>query len=218
MRNGFVTHLISMGQITIVHCINKLLTLFWDVKIVVLTRVVVIFLSTLLPPEDYNEENLNDAAVYLYGMIHARYIITTEGMELMVLVFSLCHKQEEKFCDKDFGCCQRTYCNEHPLLPVGLSNKPNVDSVKLFCPCCKEIYNPPVEFQGIDGAFFGTTFAHMFLLQFPQYLASPAQHYEPTVFGFKIHPSRYALFLIWLQSPYYIESEKKKKEEEVSSV
>ena len=30
---------------------------------------------------------------------------------------------------------------------MGLSDKPNVDSVKLYCPCCKEIYNPPKVFE-----------------------------------------------------------------------
>lgn len=92
------------------------------------------------------------------------------------------------------------YCHNQDLLPVGLSDKPNVDSVKLYCPCCKEIYNPPKVFESaigflvsgvdLDGAFFGTTFPHMFLLQYPRYLSTPSQSYEPTIFGYKIHQSR----------------------------
>lgn len=71
----------------------------------------------------------------------------------------------------------------------------------------------------IDGAFFGTTFAHMFLLQYPQYLASPSQVYEPTIFGYKIHESRYNDLLTLLNnSPYYSESKKKKKNEFTNSV
>lgn len=70
----------------------------------------------------------------------------------------------------------------------------------------------------IDGAFFGTTFAHMFLLQYPQYLASPSQVYEPTIFGYKIHESRYDDFISILNpSPYYSESKKKKKEQVTNS-
>ena len=149
--------------------------------------------------EDYDMQELNDTAVYLYGMIHARYIITQDGLEAML----------EKFKAHHFGCCSRVYCHNQDLLPVGLSDKPNVDSVKLYCPCCKEIYNPPKVFESVDGAFFGTTFPHMFLLQYPRYLASPSKSYEPTIFGYKIHES----------SPYYEESEKrKKKEKKVDSV
>lgn len=55
----------------------------------------------------------------------------------------------------------------------------------------------------IDGAFFGTTFPHMFLLQYPNFLASPTQKYQPTIFGFQIHES----------SPYYVRPEKKKKKD-----
>lgn len=42
--------------------------------------------------------------------------------------------------------------------------------------------------QDIDGAYFGTTFPHLFLMTYghlkPQ---KPAQSYVPRVFGFKIH-------------------------------
>ena len=120
----------------------------------------------------------------------------------------------EKYVNCHFGCCSRVYCNNQNLLPVGLSDKPNVDSVKLFCPCCKEVYNPPSLFAGtlpsnrrdvldIDGAFFGTTFPHMFLLQYPNFLSWPSQKYQPTIFGFQIHES----------SPYYVRPEKKKKKD-----
>ena len=87
---------------------------------------------------------------------------------------------------------------------MGLSDKPNIDSVKLYCPCCKEIYNPPKAFDGsigcsflhiaLDGAFFGTTFPHMFLLQYPRYLSTPSQSYEPMIFGYKIHQSRFEIY------------------------
>lgn len=39
--------------------------------------------------EEYDSSELEDTAVYLYGMIHARYIITIDGMEAMVILFLL---------------------------------------------------------------------------------------------------------------------------------
>jgi casein kinase II subunit beta len=40
----------------------------------------------------------------------------------------------------------------------------------------------------IDGAYFGTTFPHLFLMAYgnmkPQ---KPAQNYVPKIFGFKVH-------------------------------
>jgi hypothetical protein len=43
-------------------------------------------------------------------------------------------------------------------------------------------------YSDIDGAYFGTTFPHLFLLTYvhlkPQ---KPSQHYVPRVFGFKLH-------------------------------
>lgn len=42
--------------------------------------------------------------------------------------------------------------------------------------------------QDIDGAYFGTTFPHLFLMTYghlkPQ---KPTQNFVPRVFGFKIH-------------------------------
>ena len=124
---------------------------------------------------------------------------------------------------RHFGVCPRVFCHEQPLLPVGLSDKPNVSGVKLFCPCCKEVYNPPDELGSghlrvespvdIDGAFFGTTFPHMFLLQYPEYLSSPSDTYNPTIFGYKIHPSRWEPAIDLIPSPFYTQSANNKRTE-----
>src|SRR5690606_34442038 len=46
---------------------------------------------------------------------------------------------------------------------------PGVETVKLFCPSCLDIYVPPnSRFQKVDGAFFGTTFPSLFLMTFPE--------------------------------------------------
>lgn len=51
---------------------------------------------------------------------------------------------------------------------------PGVDTVKLFCPNCNDIYTPSSSrFSGVDGAFFGTTFAHLFFHTYREYCPAP---------------------------------------------
>ena len=76
----------------------------------------------------------------------------------------------------DFGRCPRVYCYQQPLLPVGLSDIPYQKAVKLYCPRCEDIYSPKSNRHGsIDGAYFGTTFPHMFLMAFPSAIPSKGQ-------------------------------------------
>jgi casein kinase II subunit beta len=97
----------------------------------------------------------------LYGLIHARYIITGGGMQRMM----------EKFQNKEFGCCPRVYCKNQPCLPIGLADVPNQSGSNIFCPMCQQVYVPKSPTQNsVDGAFFGTTFAHLFLLLNNQYI------------------------------------------------
>jgi len=40
-------------------------------------------------------------------------------------------------------------CN---VVPCGRSDLPGIDTVKLYCPNCNDIYSPPSSrFQGVDG-------------------------------------------------------------------
>lgn len=46
--------------------------------------------------------------------------------------------------------------------------------------------------EQIDGAYFGTTFPHLFFLTFPELKPSKSTEiYIPRVFGFKIHSTAY---------------------------
>ncbi|KAL2472131.1 Casein kinase II subunit beta' [Abeliophyllum distichum] len=132
--------------------------------------------------ESFTEEQnelVESAAEMLYGLIHVRYILTTKGLATML----------EKYKNAEFGRCPKVYCCGQPCLPVGESDIPRLSTVKIYCPKCEDIYTPRSRFQeSIDGAYFGTTFPHLFLMTYghlkPQ---KSSQSYAPRVFGFKIH-------------------------------
>ncbi|KAF7317320.1 Casein kinase II subunit beta [Mycena chlorophos] len=102
--------------------------------------------------------SLDTQARLLYGLIHARWIVTARGLAKMV----------EKYKRGDFGRCPRVLCHSQPLLPVGLVDIPYEKSVKLFCGRCEDLYSPKSSRHGsIDGAYFGTTFPHLLFLVYP---------------------------------------------------
>jgi len=98
---------------------------------------------------------------------------------------------KQKYLNVDFGRCPRVFCEGQPVLPVGQSDLPRNSLAKLLCPRCQEIYYPPFpKHSQIDGAYFGTTFAHLFLQVYPDLIPpSPKTSYVPRIFGFKIHHS-----------------------------
>jgi casein kinase II subunit beta len=62
-------------------------------------------------------------------------------------------RQADKYEGGMFGSCPRVYCQGTNVVPCGRSDVPGVDTVKLFCPNCCDIYSPPSSrFQGVDGA------------------------------------------------------------------
>lgn len=119
--------------------------------------------------EEQNEL-VESAAEMLYGLIHARYILTSKGMAAMVRFFHLvvCDifmlsysrnlglarisllelLQLEKYKNYDFGRCPRVYCCGQPCLPVGQSDIPRSSTVKIYCPRCEDIYYPRSKYQG----------------------------------------------------------------------
>ncbi|KAG9389813.1 Casein kinase II regulatory subunit [Carpediemonas membranifera] len=123
-------------------------------------------------------------AKLLYGMIHARYITTTHGLGRM----------REKYTKGIFGTCMRCSCAKTGLLPVGANDQPGVTSVKFFCPTCQDVYHPTVKAHTtIDGAFFGTTFPHLFMFQHTAlHSAVNPRPYVPKIFGFAIYDEKWS--------------------------
>lgn len=102
---------------------------------------------------------IESSAELLYGLIHQRYITSRPGIQQML----------EKYEMQHFGVCPRVSCNGCKVLPVGRTDTPGQETVKLFCPSCYDIYTPPnSRFQSVDGAFFGTTFGCLFFMTFPE--------------------------------------------------
>ncbi|ODQ65119.1 hypothetical protein NADFUDRAFT_46874 [Nadsonia fulvescens var. elongata DSM 6958] len=129
-----------------------------------------------------NMNNIEQSAELLYGLIHARFIVTRQGLEFMA----------RKYECKHFGVCPRTFCEGTSLLPTGRHDLPGYESVRLYCPCCGDLYVPPnSRYHHIDGAFFGTSFVGLFLQMFPDVLKEceprRGKSFQLTLFGFKIN-------------------------------
>lgn len=127
---------------------------------------------------DHREEmKLQCLAEHIYGLLHAKYILTTEGLQ----------KMREKFLAKHWGTCPRYYCYNNPVLPYGSDDKPGVSCVQFFCPVCSEVYDSSDKrAKEIDGAYFGPTFAIMFCKNFPELCSSEKPEQALRIHGFRI--------------------------------
>ena len=86
-------------------------------------------LDLILSPTNPTESDMQDSnflqisqeATEVYGMIHARFILTTRGMALMY----------QKYMANAFGVCPRVQCEKQPTLPIGISDEPRTSRVKV---------------------------------------------------------------------------------------
>ncbi|KAI5957476.1 CKB1 [Candida theae] len=137
-------------------------------------------------PELPNKALLAHSAELLYGLIHARYIVSKPGLTAMA----------SKFEKNDFGSCPRYFCDGMHLIPVGSTDVPGQETVRLYCPCCNDIYIPSSSrYLNIDGAYFGTTFPGLLVKMFPEIENQcririnkfSANEFGLKLFGFKIN-------------------------------
>ena len=124
-------------------------------------------------------DDVERVARHLYGLIHARFVVTAKGLM----------KMAEKFKRAEFGRCPRVHCHNQAVLPVGLSDVPGNKGVKLYCPRCEDVYSPPTRKHAlVDGAYFGTSLPHLVLQSYPSLLPQKTNdRYIPRIFGFKVH-------------------------------
>ena len=78
--------------------------------------------------------------------------------------------QLRKYRIGEFGVCPLNECNGQPVLPIGLRDTLRYHEAMVYCPRCGLIFHPAqkqLNFRddNLDGAFFGTTFAHLLLMQ-----------------------------------------------------
>ena len=65
----------------------------------------------------------------LYGLIHARFILSPRGLALM----------REKYMLGTFGTCQRVLCERQFVLPIGLSEELSTSRVKVRNPSIQQL-------------------------------------------------------------------------------
>eukprot|EP01015_Nassula_variabilis_P017159 TRINITY_DN2677_c0_g1_i5.p1 TRINITY_DN2677_c0_g1~~TRINITY_DN2677_c0_g1_i5.p1 ORF type:complete len:178 (+),score=17.71 TRINITY_DN2677_c0_g1_i5:47-580(+) len=119
-------------------------------------------LEMILQPDCPDEEDMQNEkflriyqdASDLYGLIHARFILTPRGLAIM----------REKYLSGRFGTCPRVLCERQNVLPLGLSEDLRTSRVKVYCPKCEEIYIPKRKCIDVDGAYFGCSFPHILSL------------------------------------------------------
>ncbi|EAY11737.1 Casein kinase II regulatory subunit family protein [Trichomonas vaginalis G3] len=126
---------------------------------------------------------IEQQAEMLYGLIHARYLLTNEGLT----------KMYEKYINGCFPKCPRKLCKGMTCLPYGVSDELNEYSVKLFCPSCKEIYNMPDNSMAtVDGAYFGPSWVNLFISKYSSLFKNiNIEKYVPKIYGFRIQSQFY---------------------------
>lgn len=152
---------------------------------------------------------IEHSAEELYGLIHARYILTKEGLNAMAAKYENGH----------FGSCLRVACEGMLLLPMGRYDQPGIETVRLYCPSCSDVYFPSSSrYLNIDGAYFGTTFPGLFVSTYKEIgrqaaLRRANEPYSLKVFGFKLSElSKCGPRMRWLRQ--YPQTDEEKEEYE----
>ena len=159
------------------------------------------------PLPEHIPEFIQRAARALYLLIHQRYVLSPRGLDMIRRRFLLKGRQH---VDPIFGRCPRRTCAGMPLLPFAQTDNiepldhaavddlsSNMSGVALeyraqrFCASCGEVFYHWD--SKIDGAAWGSSFCHLFLMIFSKDVFGDWKQRRPLhdarVFGFRLHPS-----------------------------
>lgn len=132
-----------------------------------------------VPEED--QAMIETACQMLYGLIHARFILTTRGIQTLY----------ERYISGAYGLCWNEACcsEKKYVLPIG-SDVVGQGGTNVFCPSCGECYVPRnAKLAQLDGAYFGSSAAHMLVLQYINSVEpNSTLPYTPLLYGFRIFP------------------------------
>lgn len=128
------------------------------------------------------EDKHFEAAEMVYSLAHARYMLTSKGLEKVL----------KKYKKGAYGSCPRYYCEKTSVLPMGMSGKFGQGDVKTYCPSCEDAYHAVISSgdEVADGASFGPSFPQVFFMAYPELRpSSTLGRYVGTLYGFNRHCS-----------------------------
>ena len=112
-------------------------------------------------------------ALDIYGLVHARYLLTEAGMQKMI----------KKRNQGKFPKCPRLLCKKCTCVPVGIDKD---TTVKMFCPNCTDVYD--CKDYELEGRYFGKEWVHMLMKKHPEIVENErAEMYEPRVYGYRVY-------------------------------
>jgi len=131
---------------------------------------------------DSDQEVLETACQMLYGLIHARFILTSRGIQALY----------EKYSEGVYGNCWNEACRSEDkfVLPIG-RDVVGEGGTDIFCPHCGERYVPrSAKLAQLDGAYFGSSAAHILVLQYISTInPGTTAPFIPSLYGFRISPN-----------------------------
>jgi casein kinase II subunit beta len=132
--------------------------------------------------EEEDQAMLETACQMLYGLVHARFLQTTRGIQALY----------EKFSVGVYGVCWNENCqvNRRFVLPLG-NDIVGQSGTNVFCPSCGESYIPRNPKLGqLDGAYFGSSASHMMVMQYSNQVSiGSTAPFLPLLYGFRICPN-----------------------------
>jgi casein kinase II subunit beta len=119
-------------------------------------------------------------ARHLYGLLHRRFLLTSDGMLQMV----------DRYRSHSFPGCPRALCRGFTCLPCAITDDENDKAgMALFCPNCTDFY----AYQGptdlfIPASYFGKKWIHHLMNEHPEIAPQEKpEAFEPLLFGYRVY-------------------------------